>query len=112
MSGKSQSPNSWIRPSGTPLTSNSVRGFVRRYRIKAGIDKSASPHAFRRTCATHMLQQGADIRHIQELLGHRLLKSTQAYTKIIPADVKKTHEKTHPGRKFDPGKHPEKRNKK
>ncbi len=47
-----------------------------------------------------MLRQGADIRHIQELLGHTKIKSTQAYTKIMPADVRETHERTHPGGKL------------
>jgi len=82
---------------GRPMTGDSVRGFLRDYRIAAGIKKSVSPHTFRRTCATHMLQQGADIVYIQKLLGHCCLSTTQFYTKVIPADIKKTHEKTHPG---------------
>lgn len=99
--GKPGEKHLFLGGSGSPLTSNNIRAFLRRYRIKAGIDKPVSPHGFRRTCATHMLGQGADIRHIQELLGHKRLKSTQEYTKIIPADVKKTHEKTHPGKELD-----------
>jgi integrase/recombinase XerD len=82
---------------GNPLTGDSVRSFLRKYRIAAKIKKSVSPHTFRRTCATHMLQQGADIVYIQKLLGHRYLSTTQFYTKVIPTDIKKTHEKTHPG---------------
>lgn len=101
---KSDEKRLFLSNTGTPLTANNIRGFMRRYRIKAGIAKPASPHTFRRTCATHMLQQGADIRHIQELLGHKSLKTTQQYTKIIPVDVKKTHEKTHPGKKLKPEK--------
>ena len=86
----------FLTNSGLPLTANSVRGFLRKYRNRAGIKKRVSPHTFRRTCATHLLQQGVDIRYIQQLLGHKSLKSTQIYTKVMPVDIKKTHDKTHP----------------
>ena len=79
------------------LSADSVRTFLRRYRIAAGIKKPVSPHTLRRSCATHMLQQGADIRYVQKLLGHRHIRTTQYYTKVMPIDVKKTHAKTHPG---------------
>ncbi|MBW2143732.1 MAG: tyrosine-type recombinase/integrase [Deltaproteobacteria bacterium] len=82
---------------GLPMTPASVREILQKYKTAAGIKKSASPHTLRRTCATHLLQQGADIRYIQKLLGHRRLSTTQAYTKVMPVDVKKTHNKTHPG---------------
>ncbi|MFZ2806267.1 MAG: tyrosine-type recombinase/integrase [Desulfosalsimonadaceae bacterium] len=82
---------------GLPMTPESVRGILFKYRQQAKIKKSASPHTMRRSCATHLLQNGADIRYIQELLGHRHLSTTQTYTKIMPLEVKKTHEKTHPG---------------
>ena len=83
---------------GLPVTWNTVRIKIIDYRKQASIEKSVSPHTFRRTCATHMLQQGADIRYIQKLLGHKYLRTTQAYTKVIPVEVKKTHTKTHPNR--------------
>lgn len=82
---------------GLAMTPHSVRGILFKYRQQAGIKKSSSPHTMRRSCATHLLQNGADIRYIQKLLGHRHLSTTQTYTKIMPVDVKKTHEKTHPG---------------
>ncbi|CAB1064224.1 Site-specific tyrosine recombinase XerD [Olavius sp. associated proteobacterium Delta 1] len=82
---------------GQPLTRDSVQAFIRKYRLSAGIKKPVSPHTFRRSCATHMLQQGADIRYIQKLLGHRHLSTTQIYTKVVPTEVKATHNKTHPG---------------
>jgi integrase/recombinase XerD len=75
----------------------SVRVMLRKYRDMAKIKKSASPHTFRRTCATHFMHQGADIRYIQKLLGHKRLSTTQAYTRVMQKDVKETHEKTHPG---------------
>ena len=86
----------FLTHSGLPLSANNVRGFLRKYRIQAGIKKGVSPHTFRRTCATHLLQQGVDIRYIQELLGHKSLKTTQVYTKVMPVDIKETHNKTHP----------------
>jgi integrase/recombinase XerD len=85
---------------GLPLSDDSVRAFLRRYRIAAGIKKPVSPHTLRRSCATHMLQQGADIRYIQKLLGHKYLSTTQAYTKVIPVDLKQTHNRTHPGKEI------------
>jgi integrase/recombinase XerD len=85
---------------GLPLSPESVRAFIRTYRIMAGIKKPVAPHALRRTCATHLLQQGADIRYIQELLGHSHLSTTQIYTKVMPVEVKETHDRTHPGREL------------
>jgi integrase/recombinase XerD len=82
---------------GQPLSKESVQVFIRKYRLSAGIQKPVSPHTFRRSCATHMLQQGADIRYIQKLLGHRHLSTTRIYTKVVPTEVKETHNKTHPG---------------
>ena len=81
---------------GPALTWNAIRANVNDYRKKAGIRKTVGIHTFRRSCATHMLQQGADIRYIQKLLGHKYLKTTQVYTRVMPVDVKKTHEATHP----------------
>lgn len=82
---------------GEPITPQSVRAILFKYRKEAKIKKSTSPHTLRRSCATHLLQNGADIRYIQKLLGHKHLRTTQTYTKIMPIEVKKTHEQTHPG---------------
>lgn len=85
---------------GRPMTPESVRELLRKYRVLAGISTPVSPHTFRRTCATHLLQQGADIRYIQQLLGHRHLRTTQFYTRVSPKEVKATHSQTHPGRQL------------
>lgn len=82
---------------GKPMTNGSIQAFLRQYRKSARIKKPVSPHTFRRSCATHLLQNGADIRYVQKLLGHKYLKTTQAYTKVVRADIKKTHNQTHPG---------------
>jgi integrase/recombinase XerD len=84
---------------GLVMNPASVRTMIRGYRVQAGIKKPVSPHTLRRTCATHLLQQGADIRYIQELLGHKSLKTTQIYTKVMPVEVKETHDRTHPNQK-------------
>jgi integrase/recombinase XerD len=84
---------------GQALTASCVQTFIRKYGITAGMDKPVSPHTLRRTCATHMLAAGTDMRYIQKLLGHRRLATTQAYTRIMPADVKQVHNRTHPNSK-------------
>jgi integrase/recombinase XerD len=87
-----------LNHSGRRLTGQSVRAAMNKYRRQAAISKPVSPHVFRRSCATHLLQQGADIRYIQKLLGHRSLKTTQGYTKVMPVEIKQTHNRTHPGK--------------
>jgi len=87
----------FLTHSGLAMTYGGIRQFLRAYSKSAGFKKNVAPHTFRRTCATHLLQQGADIRYIQKLLGHQSLKTTQVYTKVRPMEVKETHEKTHPG---------------
>lgn len=89
----------FLKNTGKPLTPDVIRQAIRSYRIKAGIKKNVSPHTFRRTCATHLIQQGADIRYVQKLLGHSNLSTTQLYTKVMPIEVKKSHDKYHPGGK-------------
>ncbi len=86
----------FLTVSGEAMNTNAVRTMLRGHRTAAGIKKPVSAHTFRRTCATHLLQQGADIRYVQKLLGHKYLKTTQRYTKVAAVDVKKVHESTHP----------------
>jgi integrase/recombinase XerD len=81
---------------GRRLSGGSIQAFLTKYRLAAAIAKPVSPHTLRRSCATHLLQQGADIRYIQQLLGHKHLSTTQMYTKVAPMDVKATHDRTHP----------------
>jgi integrase/recombinase XerD len=86
----------FLNHSALPLSPEAVRQAMRQYRKEAGIKKPVSPHTLRRTCATHLLQQGADLRYIQKLLGHSSLKVTKDYTRVMPVEVKQTHNKTHP----------------
>jgi integrase/recombinase XerD len=85
---------------GATITPGAIRQALNKYRQSAGIKKAVSPHTFRRSCATHMLANGADIRYVQQLLGHRHLKTTQTYTKVIPVQIKQIHNQTHPGKKL------------
>jgi integrase/recombinase XerD len=69
---------------------------LKLYRRRAGIKKPIGTHTFRHTLATEMLKAGADLRHIQEMLGHGNLHTTQRYLHIVKAELKKVHGKTHP----------------
>jgi integrase/recombinase XerD len=66
----------------------------------ARINKAVTTHSLRHSCATHMLKNGAPIRHIQEMLGHASLESTQIYTRVTINDLKAVHAKCHPGNKL------------
>ncbi|MBW2977029.1 tyrosine-type recombinase/integrase [Candidatus Woesearchaeota archaeon] len=74
---------------GSRYTKRSVQQIVACAAKKAGINKKATPHTLRHSFATHLLENGADIRYIQQLLGHKDLKTTQIYTHIASRDVKK-----------------------
>mgnify|MGYP000973494865 CR=1 FL=1 len=78
------------------LSTTRIDQIVRHYARRAGIRKKVSPHVFRHTCATHLLEGGADISQVQRLLGHVLINTTQIYTRVAQTDIKRTHKKTHP----------------
>ena len=93
------------RPAGDPVFLN-VRGgrlsrqacwrIVRDAGVRAGLGDGLSPHILRHSCATHMLDHGADIRVVQELLGHASLSTTQVYTKVSPERLRRAYEAAHP----------------
>jgi integrase/recombinase XerC len=91
---------------GAPLSSRSVRRILKSCLDTAGIARDASPHAFRHSFATHMLYGGADLRSIQELLGHSSLSTTQRYTKVDLARLMEVYDRAHPrsGASGKPGK--------
>ena len=82
---------------GKALKPRALGEIVRRYIEAAGVKKEGSCHLFRHTMATLMLENGADIRFIQEMLGHAELSTTQIYTRVSIRKLKEIHEKTHPG---------------
>jgi integrase/recombinase XerD len=81
---------------GTRMSKNRVWELVKIYSKRTKIKKKISPHTFRHTCATLMLRNKANIRHIQEMLGHASLETTQVYTSVSIADLKEVHRKCHP----------------
>ena len=81
---------------GGRLNVRSVRRKLAKYLAMAGLDPSASPHTLRHSFATHMLERGADLRAVQELLGHRSLSSTQIYTHVTAGRLKEIYEAAHP----------------
>jgi len=85
---------------GNQMGPNGIWAIVKRHAKKAGIRKNVSTHTFRHTCATHMMKNGAPVRHIQELLGHESLESTQIYIRVTINDLKRVHKKFHPGNRL------------
>jgi len=86
---------------GQPLTPNAIRLLLRHYVRAAKLGKRVTCHTLRHTCATHLLEAGADLVAVKELLGHRDLSTTQLYTRVRPIEVKAIHRETHPRERGD-----------
>lgn len=90
-------PNAiFVNKNGTRLTARSVQRLVSKVTGATGLNKMATPHTLRHSFATHMLGAGADLRSIQELLGHKSLSTTQRYTHVGVDELSKIYDKTHP----------------
>lgn len=81
---------------GKRLSTRSVRRKMDKYLIQAGLDPAISPHTLRHSFATHMLNNGADLRSVQELLGHQSISTTQIYTHITTQRIKQQYQNAHP----------------
>ena len=78
------------------IRKQTVNNLIRVYVKNSRLSKKVTPHTLRHSCATHLLKNGADIRYIQELLGHAAVATTQIYTKVVIKDLKKVYQNTHP----------------
>ena len=95
-------PKKWLRRSdaeavflnvrGGRLSRVGVFGVVKKYAGRVGLAEKVSPHVLRHSCATHMLGRGADVRVVQELLGHASIATTQRYTKVSPEHLRRAYE--------------------
>ncbi|EAX48676.1 tyrosine recombinase XerC [Thermosinus carboxydivorans Nor1] len=86
----------FINSKGGPLTDRSVRRIIDKYIANLAVAKKVSPHTIRHTFATHMLNNGADLRSVQEMLGHVNLSTTQLYTHVTKERLKAVYRETHP----------------
>jgi integrase/recombinase XerC len=86
----------FINKHGQRLSTRSVRRKLDKYLIEAGLDPDISPHTLRHSFATHMLNHGADLRSVQELLGHQSLSTTQIYTHLTTTQIKQVYDAAHP----------------
>lgn len=93
-----QTPNIFLNANGHPLRAQSAGNIVTRISRNAEIDRHVTPHMLRHTVATLLLQQGADLRVIQEILGHASITTTQIYTQVTRSHVAVTLEACHPNR--------------
>ena len=86
----------FVNKFGKRLSTRSVRRKMDKYLKMAGLDPAMSPHTLRHSFATHMLNNGADLRSVQELLGHQSLSTTQVYTHLTTTKLKNVYENAHP----------------
>ena len=89
-------PSLFVNHRGERLTRQWVWTILKTYAQKAGIQQNITPHTLRHSFATHLLQNGASLRHVQELLGHSSISTTQVYTHLTNGYVEKEYEKSHP----------------
>jgi integrase/recombinase XerD len=86
----------FLNTRGGRLSRQGAWGIVRRYGDKVGLGDRLTPHVLRHSCATHMLDHGADIRAVQELLGHASISTTQVYTRVSTERLRVVYESAHP----------------
>lgn len=93
---RSEEPALFVSEQGRRLTPRAIQLYLKEYLQIAGLDHRLTPHKLRHTFATHLLDRGADLRTVQELLGHAQLTTTQIYTAVSAERLKKVYERAHP----------------
>jgi integrase/recombinase XerC len=91
-----ENPYLFLSADGKPITARAIQLALKNYLRFAGLDHKLSPHKLRHTFATHLLNHGADLRSVQELLGHAQLTTTQIYTAVSVDRMKKVYQQAHP----------------
>ncbi|MCP3857160.1 MAG: tyrosine recombinase XerD [Actinomycetia bacterium] len=86
----------FLNQRGGRLTRQGAWGVVKKHGVTAGLSEVLSPHVLRHSCATHMLEHGADVRTVQELLGHASISTTQIYTRVSTSLLVDTYQRAHP----------------
>jgi integrase/recombinase XerD len=86
---------------GNPLDPHTLGSLVKEHARIAQIKKHVTPHVWRHTCATHLVQNHANLRHVQDLLGHGSLSTTERYLRLTITDLKEAHSKCHPRERGD-----------
>jgi integrase/recombinase XerD len=86
----------FISTRGRAMSRQAVWQVVRAAAVKVKLEDRVSPHVLRHSCATHLLEHGADIRVVQELLGHATITTTQVYTRVSPELLRRVYDQAHP----------------
>ncbi len=94
--GKKPSPALFLNYRGHPLSRQGIWLIIKKYAKMAGIQAKVTPHVLRHSVATHLLRQGANLREVQELLGHSNLTTTQRYTRVVNEHLREVYDQTHP----------------
>ena len=91
----------FVNPDASPLSDQSVRRMLKKYCALSGIDLHITPHMFRHTFATSLLEADVDIRYIQEMIGHSSINVTEIYTHVALSKQKDILQKKHPRQGFE-----------